>query len=135
MIEIEGFDEMYAMVNVIKVDIEMLDDILQDPQFIDDLQVILAENWTDIFDSEGGAISEDWGTSLVDTGRLRASLTVPGQIDIQVYDDNIVFGTSVPYAGYVNDKYIFAEIQPSSTDEIGNLISSYLRRRGSFNWS
>jgi hypothetical protein len=135
MISFSGIESLTANINKVVSDIASLDSILSDPKFISDLRVVIAENYDDIWDSQGAAIGEDWnGRDLIQTGRLKASLTVPGQIDIQIFGDSIVFGTTVPYATDVSQGITFAGITNETPNAISELIAKYLNENGQADW-
>lgn len=137
MLSIDGLDELQDIIQKVMIDVHTLEDILEEPEFLNELRDIVAENFEEIFASEGSSIDEDWdGHSLVDTGRLKASLVNPGELRIQVYTDAIVFGSDVPYSGYVNDRYRWAGIETEKVSEIGDLINRWLREYGEYGgWS
>jgi phage gpG-like protein len=84
------------------------------------IEQVLAESFEDVWSSEGQAIGEDWnGRTLVQTGRLRDSLTSPVVLRI---NGGWRVETRVPYASFVEDRYRFMAL----TDEAAQRIAQYV---------
>ena len=130
--ETEGFE---AVVEALDHDIKLLANLLDDSNFLDLLTGLVANNFDRVWRSEGASIGEDWnGRTLVKTGRLRASLTTPGAIDLQVVGDFAVFSSRVSYDRYVDGRYRFYGVDPIFDSALGDLVNGFLKQYGRLQW-
>jgi hypothetical protein len=116
-------------------DLDLLTKILQDSAFIEDLRELVASNFDRVWGSEGANIGSDWdGNTLVRTGRLKLSLTAPGLLNLQIIGDTVLINSSVSYARFVNDRYVFYGVDNTFDAELTRLIEDYLSQRGKLTW-
>lgn len=131
--DVSGFN---AVIEDLEYDMRLLINLLDDPTFLDLLRGLLANNFDRVWVSQGASIGEDWdGRTLVKTGRLRASLTRPGQIQFVISNDKVTFTSGVSYAKYVNDRYTFYGVDNTFDSALGDLVNGYLRQYGKLQWS
>ena len=131
-IEATGFFETFEK---LKNDLSLLSNILQDPAFIADLEVLVANNFDRVWGSQGANIGSDWnGNTLVKTGRLKLSLTAPGAANLQIIGDKVIISSTVYYDQYVNDRYVFYGVDDTFDAELTALIEGYLSQRGELEW-
>jgi len=124
-----------AVFDDLEHDMRLLINLLDDPTFLDLLKGLLANNFDRVWGSRGANISEDWnGRTLVRTGRLRASLTRPGQIQFTVTNNQVTFTSGVSYAKHVNDMYVFYGVDSTFDSALGDLINGYLQQYGKLTW-
>jgi phage gpG-like protein len=134
-IETTGIEETKDIFSKLARDMESLQTIASDPFFEQGLRELIAENESEVWASEGGSIGESWnGNTLVDTGALKASMTNPNALRVQVQGNIITFGSNVSYAGFVNDKYVFAGLSPAKAAEAAELIERWLVSEGTLIW-
>ena len=116
-------------------DLDLLTKILQDPAFVEDLRELVASNFDRVWGSQGANIGSDWdGNTLVRTGRLKLSLTAPGLLNLQIIGDTVLINSSVSYARFVNDRYVFYGVDNTFDAELTRLIEDYLSQRGKLTW-
>ena len=131
--ETEGFE---AVVEALDHDIKLLVNLLDDSNFLDLLTGLVANNFDRVWRSEGASIGEDWdGRTLVKTGRLRASLTRPGQIQFTISGNEVTFTSGVGYDRYVNDAYRFYGVDNTFDNALGDLVNGYLQQYGQLQWT
>jgi hypothetical protein len=131
--DVSGFN---AVFEDLEHDMRLLINLLDDPTFLDLLRGLLANNFERVWGSEGANIGSDWnGRTLVKTGRLRASLTRPGQIQFTISNDKVTFTSSVGYDKYVNDMYRFYGVDSTFDSALGDLVNGYLQQYGKLSWS
>lgn len=129
------FTELTQWSEDLQHDIALLEGLSQDDDFMRSLEELVAQNFDRVFDTEGSNIGEDWGgNDLVDTGRLKVSLTSVGEMNIQVVGDSIVFSSNVPYSSFVNDNFRFYGVDESFDEELTQLVTEYLQRKGELDW-
>jgi len=81
---------------------------------------VLGESFTDVWDSRGAAIGQEWGdVTLVQTGNLRASLVSPV---VTRLTSGWRVETTVPYASFVNDRYEFMGLTDEAVRRIGEYV-------------
>jgi hypothetical protein len=134
-IETTGIDQTKEMFNKLENDLSSLLSIASNPFFEQQAKELIAENNSQVFSSDGSSIGENWnGNTLVKTGALRASLTNPGALRVQIQGNLLTFGSNVPYAGFVNNNYIFAGLSPAKAAEAAELIERWLVQEGTLIW-
>lgn len=134
--EIKGLDSLDLLLNDALSDIEMIEDLLENSNFVESITSDITSGFIQTWSTEGGSIGEDWkGHDLIESGRLRASLTNDSQINVVVIGDRIVFSSSVDYADYVNEKYPFAEISESTINHVLRSIDMHIRLYGKLSWT
>ncbi len=109
--------------------VSLPEELVASSDFVGELRDLIADNFADIWAARSGGAAWD-GNSLVDTGRLKSSLSDPGSVDVDVTTSGIRYGTDVPYSDYVNDKYPFMELQSSTQRKIADLIEDHIGRLG-----
>lgn len=130
------FTELSQWAEDLKHDVELLEDMAQDDDFLRSLEQLVAQNFDRVFDTEGSNIGSDWdGNDLVDTGRLKVSLTSVGEMNIQVAGDTIIFSSNVSYSSFVNDNFRFYGVDDEFDAELSDLVTDYLKRRGKLDWN
>lgn len=130
--ETEGFE---AVINALDHDMKLLVNLLDDPNFLDLLRGLVANNFDRVWATQGANIGEDWnGRTLVKTGRLRASLTTPGAIDLDIVGDFAVFSSRVSYDRYVDGRYRFYGLDPIFDNALGDLVNGFLQQYGRLTW-
>jgi len=128
--ELIGFD----VFDDLRLDAFLLQDLADDPQFRNDIQEIIGENFELIWNTRGGAIGADWnGNDLVDTGALRNSMV--NSPSFTIVGDTIIFNAGTSYGVFVNDMYEFMDITKEARSKLDNAVINYLIRNGKFNWS
>ena len=131
--DVSGFE---AVFNDLEHDMRLLINLLDDPTFLDLLRGLLANNFDRVWGSQGASIGEDWnGRTLVKTGRLRASLTRPGQIQFTISNNQVTFTSGVSYSKYVNDMYRFYGVDDTFDNALGDLVNGYLQQYGKLQWT
>jgi len=131
--DVSGFE---AVIGKLQHDMQLLINLLDDPTFIDLLRGLLANNFDRVWSSKGASIGEDWdGRTLVKTGRLRASLTRPGQIQFTISGNEVTFTSGVGYDRYVNDTYRFYGVDNTFDNALGDLVNGYLKQYGQLQWT
>jgi len=116
-------------------DTELLSNLITDNEFIDRLTNLVSENFDRVFSTEGSNIGENWnGRSLVKTGNLKLSLTSPSRLNVQVFGNEVTFSSTVYYAGYVNDLYVFYGVDNIFDMELSNLVTDFLKDYGQLEW-
>lgn len=135
MITIDAnFSQLVGWGRDLQHDINLLQNLLNDRVFLDELTQLIEESYEEIWDTEGGAIGEDWnGNTLVDTGNLKMAATKT--LDVTVSSSDVFFTVNIPYASFVNDLYKFNAITPDTPKRVEDLIKSYLARYGKLAWS
>ncbi len=128
-----GFEALFSD---LQHDMSLLINLLDDPTFLDLLRGLLANNFERVWGSGGSSIGEDWnGRTLVKTGRLRASLTRPGQIQFTISNNQVTFTSGVSYAKHVNDLYRFYGVDQTFDSALGDLVNGYLQQYGRLEWT
>jgi hypothetical protein len=136
MIDVSGLDSLNDLIKKAQHDAQILSSITKDPYFIQRAEEIIAQNFDEVWDSEGGVIGSDWnGRDLVQTGNLRDSLTNGGSLKVTISGNMIIFGSTVEYAQYVNDDYPFFGFTQYTAQRLGDLIGEFLQIRGELDWS
>jgi len=131
--DVRGFE---AVFNDLEHDMRLLINLLDDPTFLDLLRGLLANNFDRVWGSQGASIGENWnGRTLVKTGRLRASLTRPGQIQFTISNNQVTFTSGVSYSKYVNDMYRFYGVDDTFDNALGDLVNGYLQQYGKLQWT
>jgi len=131
--DVSGFE---AVFNDLEHDMRLLINLLDDPTFLDLLRGLLANNFDRVWGSQGASIGENWnGRTLVKTGRLRASLTRPGQIQFTISNNQVTFTSGVSYSKYVNDMYRFYGVDDTFDNSLGDLVNGYLQQYGKLQWT
>ena len=129
------FSQLEGMVSDLRHDTILLEKMVTGDSFLRALELIVIENFDRVFDTEGSNIGENWdGNSLVDSGRLKVSLTSVGEIGIQVSGDTIIFSSDVPYSSDVNNKYSFYGVDSEFNEELSALVTEYLNDKGKIDW-
>jgi len=116
------------MINDLINQVKSLDRIQEDPQFKSDAVQNFATDQQGVFASQGATIGRNWGTDLVDTGRLRNASTSVSTLRMTVVGNRLIIENPTPYAGYVDKAYGFMDVSPSGRQGILASIASYLRR-------
>jgi len=129
------FTELTQWADDLQSDIALLEDMAQDQGFLRSLEELVAQNFDRVFDTEGANIGSDWdGNDLVDTGRLKVSLTSIGEMNIQIVGDTIIFSSGVSYSSFVNDNFRFYGIDDEFDSALSDLVTDYLRQNGKLDW-
>ena len=127
--------EMQDLVSALEHDGALLQNLIQDDVFLDRLTELVSENFERVFGSQGSNIGEDWnGRTLVKTGNLKLSLTSPNRLNVQVFGNAVTFSSTVYYAGYVNDLYVFYGVDNEFDRALSRLITNFLRDYGELEW-
>jgi hypothetical protein len=128
----QGF---FGIFQDLEEDLSLLANILQDSSFVEELRVLVATNFDRVWGSQGSNIGSDWnGNDLYETGRLKLSLTTPGNLNLQIIGETVLINSSVSYARYVNDRYVFFGVDDTFDAELTQLIERYLSQRGKLTW-
>ena len=128
--------ELNDVMQDLQHDMLLLEDMLDDPYFVQRAEEIISDNFQGIWASKGGDIGADWnGYDLVQTGNLRDSLTNTARLRVIQVGNVITFGSNVDYAPYVNDRYRFFGVTQYTALELSDLVGEFLRVRGRLNWS
>ena len=131
-----NFDELDLILQALKHDVELIEGLTSNDKFLRALEALVLENFDRVFNTQGRNINEDWdGNSLVDTGRLKLSVTSSGEIGIQVIGNTVVFSSSVAYASYVNDKFRFVGVDDEFDSDLSDMVSRFLKTEGKLQWS
>ncbi len=134
-IEIEGIDEMLGLLDDLESDLVSLGMLPEERTFVDLVTDIVAENFSDVWNSQGAVIGESWnGNTLVDSGNLRGAYSSPTRLAVSVASDTITFGSNVSYAPYVNDLYEFTGVTQGTAADFGNAVDQWLRQNGKLQW-
>lgn len=132
---IDGLNELGGIINLLIQDMYSLKILEQNAYFIERLKLIVAENFSSVWNSEGSIINESWkGRDLVDTGNLRSSLTNARRLKLTQVGSLIIVSSEVSYAEWVNDDYKFYGISSESQQKLTSLIGEYLKANGNINW-
>ena len=123
------------LVSALEHDARLLQNLIQDDVFLDRLTELVSENFERVFGSKGSNIGEDWnGNTLVKTGNLKLSLTSPNRLNVQVFGNAVTFSSTVYYAGYVNDLYVFYGVDNEFDRALSRLVTNFLRDYGELEW-
>ena len=123
------------LVSALEHDARLLQNLIQDDVFLDRLTELVSENFERVFGSQGSNIGEDWnGRTLVKTGNLKLSLTSPNRLNVQVFGNAVTFSSTVYYAGYVNDLYVFYGVDNEFDRALSRLVTNFLRDYGELEW-
>ncbi len=129
------FSDLSAVLDDVQDDLEGLENYIDRGMELD-LRNVVAESYTDIWRTRGAAIDSDWnGNDLVQSGRLRNSLTKPSALVVRRSGNVLTFGTAVPYGKYVNERYRFEGLVPGTEERIAELIEEYMDTRTKLNWN
>ena len=127
--------EIQDLVSALEHDGTLLKNLIQDDVFLDRLTELVSENFERVFDTKGFNIGEDWnGNTLVKTGNLKLSLTSPNRLNVQVFGNAVTFSSTVYYAGYVNDLYVFYGVDNEFDRALSRLVTNFLRDFGELEW-
>ena len=127
--------EIQDLVSALEHDGALLQNLIQDDVFLDRLTELVSENFERVFGSKGSNIGEDWnGRTLVKTGNLKLSLTSPNRLNVQVAGNAVTFSSTVYYAGYVNDLYVFYGVDNEFDRALSRLVTNFLRDYGELEW-
>ncbi len=134
-IEIEGMDELLGLLDDLDSDLTSLGMLPEEHTFVNLMTDIVADNFSEVWNSQGAAIGESWnGRTLVDSGNLRGAYSSPTRLVVSVQGDTITFGSNVPYAPYVNDLYQFVGVTQGTAADFGNAVDQWLRQNGKLQW-
>jgi hypothetical protein len=134
MIKFNG-DDLVRTMGYLEEDLITLSKMIDDPSFINSLKLLVASNFDRVWASEGSNINQDWnGRTLVKSGRLKLSLTTPGSLNLTIIGDQVLIQSSVNYARYVNDRYVFYGVDETFDQELTMLVQNYLSQRGKLKW-
>jgi hypothetical protein len=116
-------------------DVDRISSPEDDAGFIATIEDIVASDVQYVFDSNGGPYSWPAGVDGVDTGALRDSWTV-GSIDINVYGDTLIFGTSVmdDYGQYFDDAYGLIGEEIVDRDSISDAYIEWVNAITALDW-
>ena len=129
------FSDLQQWAEDIQHDISLLEEMVSDEDFVRSLEQLVAQNFDRVFDTGGNNIGSDWdGNDLVDTGRLKLSLTSIGEMNIQVTGDTLVFQSNVSYSSFVNDNFRFYGVDDKFDSELTQLVTHYLQTKGRLSW-
>ena len=128
--------EIQDLVSALEHDGTLLQNLIQDDVFLDRLTELVSENFDRVFATKGSNIGEDWnGNTLVKTGNLKLSLTSPNRLNVQVFGNAVTFSSTVYYAGYVNDLYVFYGTDNEFDRALSLLVTNFLRDYGELEWT
>ena len=133
MIRVTGLDQIKALVADLEHDALLLERLSFDARYIAEASEDVRQSYREIWASQGGAIGEAWDTDLVQTGRLRDSLT-GSSLQVTVTQDMILFGSVVPYADEVNARSRFAALTPDTVQDFADAVTDTLRTQGRLDW-
>lgn len=131
-----NMSELEFWIQDLESDIKLLTEMVRDPMFLSKIEDLVNSNFDRVFETQGLNIGSDWqGNDLVDTGRLKLSLTTKGQLDIQVSGNEIVFSSSVSYSSLVNDRFVFYGIDDEFDSKFNEIVSDFLIENGKLEWT
>ena len=123
------------LVDALDHDTDLLAGLISDEIFLDRLTELVSENFERVFGTKGSNIGEDWnGRTLVKTGNLKLSLTSPSRLNVQVFGNQVTFSSTVYYAGYVNDLYVFYGVDNEFDRALSRLVTNFLKDYGELEW-
>tara|TARA_R100001198_G_C5239095_1_gene216451 strand:+ start:1907 stop:2320 length:414 start_codon:yes stop_codon:yes gene_type:complete len=134
--QIEGMDELLGLLDDLESDLTSLGMLPEEHTFVNLMTDVVAENFSEVWDSQGAAIGEFWnGRTLVKSGNLRGSYSSPTRLRVSVQGDTITFGSNVSYAPYVNDMYTFQGITQSTSGKVSGIVDKWLQENAKLQWN
>ena len=129
------FSDLQQWAEDIQHDISLLEEMVSDEDFVRSLEQLVAQNFDRVFDTGGNNIGSDWdGNDLVDTGRLKLSLTSIGEMNIQVSQGMLIFQSNVSYSSFVADNFRSYGVDDEFDEKLTRLVTEYLQRNGRLSW-
>ena len=127
--------EIQDLVSALEHDGRLLQNLIQDDVFLDRLTKLISKNFDRVFATKGSNIGSNWnGNTLVKTGNLKLSLISPNRLNVQVFGNAVTFSSTVYYAGYVNDLYVFYGVDNEFDRALSRLVTNFLRDYGELEW-
>ena len=127
--------EIKDLVSALENDGVLLQNLIQDDVFLYRLTKLISKNFDRVFATKGSNIGSNWnGNTLVKTGNLKLSLISPNRLNVQVFGNAVTFSSTVYYAGYVNDLYVFYGVDNEFDRALSRLVTNFLRDYGELEW-
>lgn len=91
----------------------------------DTIRTAVANNYKQVWRTKGSSIGSRWknNVTLVDTGRLRNSLTIPSGRTTRFSRRGFRIRSDVPYSSFVNARYEFLDLSNRTLDAIAKVYT------------
>jgi hypothetical protein len=91
----------------------------------DEIRTAVANNYNQVWRTRGGSIGPRWknNVTLVDTGRLKKSLTIPSGKTTRFSRRGFRIRSEVPYSSFVNARYEFLDLSNRTLDAIAKVYT------------
>lgn len=91
----------------------------------DEIRKAVANNFKQVWRTRGTSIGPRWANNvtLVDTGRLRNSLTIPSGRTTRISRRGFRITSNVPYSKFVNERYEFLDLSKRTLDVIAKVYT------------